>query len=209
MEKIEEASKRVYKVIGTDIEPEYDDLDTEEERAQVETLTKNERELFHQFKEFYTMQGRTKGKMPRFQYINRLKVKDRYPGIPTDVMEMWSHPQEGEIQDIDCITEEEIIEIEKCHAVVPRRRVNIRPGKKMVVLCIDPDSDCDIAIEEGEMDFKTQCMIVKKEKREHESEGEEGDDEESDQPTEATVEQEGISQTTEQKTDVDETISST
>ena len=79
----------------------------------------------------------------------------------------------------------------------------------MVVLCIDPDSDSDIAIEEGEMDFKTQCMIVKKEKREHESEGEEGDDEESDQPTEATVEQEGISQTTEQKTDVDETISST
>ena len=92
MEKIEEASKRVYKVIGTDIEPEYDDLDTEEERAQVETLTENEWELFHQFKEFYTMQGRTKGKMLRFCYIHRLKVKDRYPGIPTDVMEMWSHP---------------------------------------------------------------------------------------------------------------------
>ena len=28
IEKIEEASKREYKVIGTDIEPEYDDLDT-------------------------------------------------------------------------------------------------------------------------------------------------------------------------------------
>ena len=54
---------------------------------------------------------------------------------------------------IDCITEEEIIEIEKHHAVVPSRGVNIRPGKKTVVLCIDPDSD--IAIEEGEMDFKT------------------------------------------------------
>ena len=50
---------------------------------------------------------------------------------------------------------------------------------------------------------------MKKEKKDHESEGEEGDDEESDQPTEATVEQEGTSQTTEQKTDVDETISST
>ena len=42
MEKIEEASKRVYKVIGTDIEPEYDELDTEEEKTQVEMLTKNE-----------------------------------------------------------------------------------------------------------------------------------------------------------------------
>ena len=144
-----------------------------------------------------------------FWYIHRLKVKDRYPGIPTDVAEMLSHPQEGEKQDIDHITEEEIIKIEKHHAVVPRRRVNIRPGKKMVVLCIDPDSDSDIAIEEGETDFKTRFLIVKKEKREHESEGEEGNDERSNQPTEATVEQESISQTTEQKTDVDETISST
>ena len=55
MEKIEEASIREYEVIGTDIEPEYDDLDTEEERTQVETLTENEQELFHQFKEFYTI----------------------------------------------------------------------------------------------------------------------------------------------------------
>ena len=49
---------------------------------------------------------------------------------------------------------------------------------------------------------------MKKEKWEHESEGE-CDDERSDQPTEATVKQEGILQTSEQKTDVDETISST
>ena len=38
MEKIEEASKREYEVIGTDTEPEYDNLDTEEEKAQVKTL---------------------------------------------------------------------------------------------------------------------------------------------------------------------------
>ena len=66
-----------------------------------------------------------------------------------------SHPQKGEIQEIDRITEEEVIEIEKHHAVVPRRRVNIRPSKRTVVLCTDPDSDSDIAIKEGEMDFKT------------------------------------------------------
>ena len=80
MEKIERASEREYEVIGTDIEPEYDNLDMEEEKAQVEMLTKNEQKLFHQFKEFYTIQGRTKGKMPGFQYIHRLKVKERYPG---------------------------------------------------------------------------------------------------------------------------------
>ena len=155
IEKTEEALKREYKVIGTDIEPEYDDLDTEEEKVQVEALIEKEQELFYQFKEFYTIQGRTKGKMPEFQYIHRLKVKDRYLGIPTDVIEMLSHPQEGEIQDIDYMTEEEVIEFEKHHAVVPRRKVNIRPSKRAVVLCIDPDSDSDIAIKEGEMDFKT------------------------------------------------------
>ena len=119
-----------------------------------------------------------------------------------------SHPKEGEIQDINHITEEEITEIEKHHTVVPRRWVNIRPNKKMVVLCIDPNSDSDILIEEGETDLKTQCLIIKKEKKDCES-GEEGDDEQSEQPTEATAEQESASQATEQKTNVDETISST
>ena len=65
IEKIE-ASKREYKVIGTDIEPEYDNLDMEEEKAQVKMLTENEQELFHQFKEFYTIQGRMMGKMLGF-----------------------------------------------------------------------------------------------------------------------------------------------
>ena len=49
---------------------------------------------------------------------------------------------------------------------------------------------------------------MKEEKKDHES-GEEGDDEQSEQPTETTVEQESTTQVTEEKTDVDETISST
>ena len=81
-------------------------------------------------------------------------MKDQYLEIPTDVAGMLSHPQEGETQDINHITEEEIIEIEKCHTVVPRKWVNIRPNKKMVVLCIDPDSDSDIVIEEGRQILK-------------------------------------------------------
>ena len=97
----EEASKREYELIGTDMETEYEEIDTAEEERQVAELSKDEAELFEQYKEFYTIQGRTKGKMPGFQYIHRLKVKDRYPGIPTDVAEMLSHPQEGEKQDIE------------------------------------------------------------------------------------------------------------
>ena len=107
-----EASKRKFEVIGTDIEMEYEELDTAAEEEEIEKLNEEERDIFEQYKEFYTIQARSKGKMPGFQYIHQLKVKECYPGVPSDVAEMLSHPVEGEIQDIDCITEQEVIEIE-------------------------------------------------------------------------------------------------
>ena len=112
IEHVEEASKRKYEVIGTDIETEYEEMDTEEEESEVKKLTEEELEMFQQYKEFYTIQGRAKGKIPGFRYIHRLKVKEWYLGVPSDVAEMLSHPIEGETQDIDHITEQEVIEIE-------------------------------------------------------------------------------------------------
>ena len=112
VEHEEEASKRKYEVIGTDIEMEYEEMDTEEEESEVRKLTKEELEMYQQYKEFYTIQGRTKGKIPSFRYIHRLKAKGCYPGVPSNVPEMLSHPIEGEVQDIDCITEHEVIESE-------------------------------------------------------------------------------------------------
>ena len=57
----EEASKRKYEVIGTNIETEYEEMDPEEE-SEVRKLTKEELEIYQQYKEFYTIQGRTKSK---------------------------------------------------------------------------------------------------------------------------------------------------
>ena len=65
----EEASKRKYEVIGMDIETEYEEMDTEEE-SEVRKLTEEELEMYQQYKEFYTIQGRTKGKIPGFRYIH-------------------------------------------------------------------------------------------------------------------------------------------
>ena len=96
-------------------------MNTEEEEHKVRKLTKEELEMCHQYKEFYTIQARTKGKMPGFGNIHRLKVKECYPGVQTDLAEMLSHPIEGEVQDIDQITEQEIIKIEQKHAMVPKR----------------------------------------------------------------------------------------
>ena len=61
-----EASKRKYEVVGTNNETEYEEMDTEEEECEVRKLTKEELEMYHQYKEFYTIQGRTKGKIPGF-----------------------------------------------------------------------------------------------------------------------------------------------
>ena len=80
VEHEEEASKRRYEVIGMDIETEYEEMDTEEEESEVRKLTKEELEMYQQYKEFYTIQGRTTGKIPGFRYIHRLKVKEHYPG---------------------------------------------------------------------------------------------------------------------------------
>ena len=208
VEHEEEASRRKYEVVGTDIETEYEEIDTEEEENEVRKLTKEELEMYQQYKEFYTIQGRTKGKIPSSSYIHWLKVKEHYPGVPFDIAEMLSHPIEDEVQDIDHITEKEIIEIQWKHAMVPQRWVNIRPKKKTVILCIDPDSDSDIVIEEGG-NFRERCIIVKGGERNIEEEAEQADNEQSEQLTEAGTEP-GTSLTTEQGTeDKDETISST
>ena len=76
-------------------------------------------------------------------------------------------------------------------------------------MCINPDSDSDVVIEEGEGDFKERCLIIKGEERNVEDETEQADHEESEQLTEAGTEP-GTSLATEQETeDKDETISST
>ena len=162
LEHEEEASKGKYEVIGTDIEMEYEEMDTEDEEREVRKLTREELEIYHQYKEFYTIQARTKGKMPGFDYIHRLKVKERYPGIPTNLAKTFSHPIEGEVQDINRLPEQEVIKIEQKHDMIPRRQVNIRPDKKTIILCINPDSDSDVVIEEEEGNFRETCIITRR-----------------------------------------------
>ena len=65
--------------------------------SEVRKLTKEELEMYQQYKEFYTIQARTKGKILSFGYIHRLKVKEHYPGVPSDIAEILSHPIEGEV----------------------------------------------------------------------------------------------------------------
>ena len=96
-------------------------MDTEEEESEVKKLTEEELGMFQQYQEFYTIQGRAKEKITGFRYIHRLKVKEQYLGVPSNVAKMLSHPVEGEIQDINRIMKQEVIEIKRKHAMVPWR----------------------------------------------------------------------------------------
>ena len=91
----------------------------------------------------------------------------------------------------------------------PKDELILDQKKRTVILCIDPDSDSDIVIEEGEGDFRERCIIIKGEEQDVEEEAEQADDEQSEPLTTAETEP-GTSLTAEQETeDKDETISST
>ena len=117
VEHAEEASKRKYEVIGTDIETEYEEMATEEEESEVRKLTEEDWKCAKSIKNSIQYKGELKGRFLVFRYIHRLKVKEHFPGVPSHVAEMLSHPTE-EVQDIDHITEQEVIEIEwkTCHS---------------------------------------------------------------------------------------------
>ena len=75
-------------------------------------------------------------------------------------------------------------------------------------MCIDPDSDSNVVIKEGEGDFKERFVIIKGEERNVEEETEQADDKQTEQATEAETKP-GTSLATKQETeDKDETISS-
>ena len=98
------------------------------------------------------------------------------------------------------MTEQEIIKIEQKHSMVPRRWFNIRPKKKTIILCIDPDSDSDVIIEEEEGDFRERCIITRGNEWNVEEEAEQADDEWSEPLT--TIETEpGMSLAADQETE--------
>ena len=93
--------------------------------------------------------------------------------------------------------------------MIPRRQVNIRPEKKTIILCIDPDSDSDVVIEEEEGDFREKYIITQGNEWNVEEEAEQADDEQSEPLTTERTEP-GMSLAADQETeDKDETISST
>ena len=93
--------------------------------------------------------------------------------------------------------------------MIPRRQVNIRPDKKTIILCINPDSDSDVVIEEEEGNFRETCIITSRNERNVEEEAEQADDERSEPLTIEGTEPETSLAADQETEDKDKTISST
>ena len=103
---------------------------------------------------------------------------EHYPGIPTDLAKTFSHPAEGEVQDINRLPEQEIIKVEQKHVYDTQEdKLTSDRRRRQIILCIDPDSDSDVVIEEEEGDFRERCIITRRNEQNVEEEAEQADDE--------------------------------
>ena len=62
--------EEIMKSLALILKQEYKEMDTKEEENELRKLTKEELEMYQQYKEFYMIQARTKGKIPNFSYIH-------------------------------------------------------------------------------------------------------------------------------------------
>ena len=80
---MEEASKRKYEVVGTEMSTEYEDMGTSEEERQVQSLSKIEQLQHREMKDMMTVQGRLKGQIPGFKEGIQMQITGRFPGVPS------------------------------------------------------------------------------------------------------------------------------
>ena len=147
-ENLEEASKRKYEVVGTEMSTEYEDMGTSEEERQVQSLSKIEQLGYREMKDLMTVQGRLKGQIPGFKEGIQMQVTGRFPGVPSTEVKKYFVPEEGKRADLH-LPPPVIEEIVEHHdAKIPMRYVNPTPGQHGIAIFIDPQLEHDELFEE-------------------------------------------------------------
>ena len=128
-EKLEEASKHKYEVVGTTMSTDYEDMATSEEERQVEQLSETQKLEFKEMKDLMTVQGRLKGIIPGFKEGIQMQVTGHYPGVPTAEIKKYVVPEEGQKADLR-LPPPVIEQMSEAHdAKIPMRYVNPTPGR--------------------------------------------------------------------------------
>ena len=147
-ENLDEASKRKYEVVGTEMSTEYEDMETSEEERQVQNLSKIEKLQHREMKDMMTVQGRLKGQIPGFKEGIQMQVTGQFPGVPSSEVKKYVVPEEGKRADL-YLPPPVVEEItEKHDSRIPMRYVNPTPGQRGIAIFIDPQLDHDELFEE-------------------------------------------------------------
>ena len=147
-ENLDEASRRRYEVVGTEMSTEYEDMATSEEERQVQSLSKIEQLEYCEMKDLMTVQDRLKGQIPGFKEGIQMQVTGHFPGVPSTEVKKYVVPEEGKRADL-CLPPLVIEEIVEHHdAKIPMRYVNLTPGQHGIAIFIDPQLEHDKLFEE-------------------------------------------------------------
>ena len=203
-EKLEEASKHKYEVVGTMMSTDYEDMATSEEERQVEQLSETQKLEFKEMKDLMTVQGRLKGIIPGFKEGIQMQVTGRYPGVPTAEIKKYVVPEEGQKADLH-LPPPVVEQMSEAHdAKIPMRYVNPTPGRRGVTLFIDPELDHDELFEEDLEGNLTQKVILgakkvkKLEEERKQREQEEGEEREEEEDEQAKETREAVQSITEE-----------
>ena len=166
MEHLQEASQRKFEVVGVEGDSDLEDMTISEEEEEVAKLSTQKRAMYKEMKDLMTVQGRLKGRIPGFREGIQMLVTGRYPGVPSDVVKPYVIPEEGAQADIHRIPPPQVDQLIRSHdAKIPRRSVPIRPGRKGVVLSIDPYSDDELYELDNIEDSIVKTIVLESEKR--------------------------------------------
>ena len=93
-------------------------------------------------------------------------ITGRYPGVPSDMIKPYAIPEEGTQADIHRIPPPQVEQLIRSHdARIPRRSAPVRPGRKGVVLSIDPYSDDELYELDDIEDSIAKTIVLESERR--------------------------------------------
>ena len=100
IEKLKEASKRKYEVVGIQVESKYDEMTESEEEHEVAKLTPAQKMHHKEMKDLMSIQGRLKGQISGFAVGIQAYVTGHFPGVPSELAKPYVVEETGEKADL-------------------------------------------------------------------------------------------------------------
>ena len=106
-------------------------------------LSKREQEQHREMKDLMTIQGRLKGQVPGFGSGIQAYVTGCFPGIPSELAKPYVIEETGDKADLLTRMPPAQIDslIQEHDRAIPRRDIVVQPGRRGIIMSIDPNSD--------------------------------------------------------------------